>query len=153
MSGWLIFKYKDRVINFIYFIFRKYFSISFYEYSKLLKLPRFMFFSYVLLCILFLSLLYTLSNITSFLISINMHISLQVQFSFKNELCTSDIESRNTPHIRRFSSVCAFVLSTGIALKSQGGLACSSPWGCKESDMTEWLNWTEKSSLEAAKVN
>ena len=25
----------------------------------------------------------------------------------------------------------------------QGGLACCSPWGCKESDMTEWLNWTE----------
>ena len=25
----------------------------------------------------------------------------------------------------------------------QGGLACYSPWSCKESDMTEWLNWTE----------
>ena len=25
----------------------------------------------------------------------------------------------------------------------QGGLACCSPWGCKESHMTEWLNWTE----------
>ena len=25
----------------------------------------------------------------------------------------------------------------------QGNLACCSPWGCKESDMTEWLNWTE----------
>ena len=25
----------------------------------------------------------------------------------------------------------------------QGGLACCSPWGHKESDMTEWLNWTE----------
>ena len=24
----------------------------------------------------------------------------------------------------------------------QGGLACCSPWGCKESDRTEWLNWT-----------
>ena len=24
----------------------------------------------------------------------------------------------------------------------QGGLACYSPWGCKESDMTEQLNWT-----------
>ena len=23
----------------------------------------------------------------------------------------------------------------------QGGLVCCSPWGCKESDMTEWLNW------------
>ena len=25
----------------------------------------------------------------------------------------------------------------------QGGLVCFSPWGCKESDTTEWLNWTE----------
>ena len=25
----------------------------------------------------------------------------------------------------------------------QGGLACCSPWGRKESDTTEWLNWTE----------
>ena len=26
----------------------------------------------------------------------------------------------------------------------QGSLACCSPWGCKESDTTEWLNWTEE---------
>ena len=25
----------------------------------------------------------------------------------------------------------------------QGSLACYSTWGCKESDMTEQLNWTE----------
>ena len=25
----------------------------------------------------------------------------------------------------------------------QGGLACCIPWGCKESDTTEWLNWTD----------
>ena len=25
----------------------------------------------------------------------------------------------------------------------QGSLVCFSPWGYKESDMTEWLNWTE----------
>ena len=24
----------------------------------------------------------------------------------------------------------------------QGGLACCSSWGCKELDMTKWLNWT-----------
>ena len=27
----------------------------------------------------------------------------------------------------------------------QGSLACYSPWGYKESDMTEHLNWTGKS--------
>ena len=26
----------------------------------------------------------------------------------------------------------------------QESLACCSPWGCKESDKTEWLNWTEE---------
>ena len=30
----------------------------------------------------------------------------------------------------------------------QGSLACCSPWGCKESDMTEWLNWTELKTWE-----
>ena len=25
----------------------------------------------------------------------------------------------------------------------QGSLACCDSWGCKESDMTEWLNWTK----------
>ena len=27
--------------------------------------------------------------------------------------------------------------------EGQGGLACCDSWGCKESDMTEQLNWTE----------
>ena len=27
----------------------------------------------------------------------------------------------------------------------QGSLACCSPWGYKELDTTEWLNWTERS--------
>ena len=29
----------------------------------------------------------------------------------------------------------------------QGGLACCDSWGCKESDTTEWLNWTELMTL------
>ena len=29
----------------------------------------------------------------------------------------------------------------------QGGLACCNSWGCKESDMTEWLNRTKKKNL------
>ena len=28
----------------------------------------------------------------------------------------------------------------------QGSLACCSPWGCKESDTTEWLNWLKTKS-------
>ena len=33
-----------------------------------------------------------------------------------------------------------YILGVG---DGQGGLVCCSPWGCKESDMTEWLNWTD----------
>ena len=32
---------------------------------------------------------------------------------------------------------------TGRACVGQGGLACCNSWGRKESDTTEWLNWTE----------
>ena len=34
-----------------------------------------------------------------------------------------------------------FVKALGVG-DGQGSLACCSPWGQKESDMTEWLNWT-----------
>ena len=33
----------------------------------------------------------------------------------------------------------------------QGGLACYSSWGRKESDMTEWLNWTKNSCNSTVK--
>ena len=29
----------------------------------------------------------------------------------------------------------------------QGGLACCNSWGRRESDMTEWLNWTELNNI------
>ena len=35
-----------------------------------------------------------------------------------------------------------FEWTPGIG-EGQGGLACCSPWGRKESGMTEWLSWTE----------
>jgi len=28
--------------------------------------------------------------------------------------------------------------------EGQGGMACCGSWGCKESDKTEWLNWTNR---------
>ena len=33
----------------------------------------------------------------------------------------------------------------------QGGLSCCDSWGYKESDTTEWLNWTELTGQRAAK--
>ena len=35
----------------------------------------------------------------------------------------------------------------------QGGLACSSPWGRKESPMTERLNWTERNTPLKGHIN
>ena len=38
--------------------------------------------------------------------------------------------------------------------EGQGGLVCCSPWGCKESDMTEQLsNLTEASSLRTGNLS
>ena len=34
----------------------------------------------------------------------------------------------------------------------QGGLACCGSWGCKESEMTEWLNWTELNQLSFKEI-
>ena len=34
-----------------------------------------------------------------------------------------------------------------ISKFTQGGLACYCPWGRKESDTTEGLNWTELTKL------
>ena len=36
--------------------------------------------------------------------------------------------------------------------EGQGSLACCSPWGRKESDMTEQLNWTKLSCLQRWKI-
>ena len=34
------------------------------------------------------------------------------------------------------------------ACDGQGSVVCCSPWGYKELDMTEWLNWTESRPLQ-----
>ena len=34
-----------------------------------------------------------------------------------------------------------FEQALGVGMNGQGSLVCCSPWGCKESDMTEQLNW------------
>ena len=37
---------------------------------------------------------------------------------------------------------CEFEWTLGVC-DGQGGLVCCNSWGHKESEMTEWLNWTE----------
>ena len=40
-----------------------------------------------------------------------------------------------------------FEQTSGVG-DGQGGLACCSPWGCKESDMTERLDWSDREQYE-----
>ena len=40
-----------------------------------------------------------------------------------------------------------FAWTLGVG-DGQGSLACCSPWGLKESDTTEWLNWIESTPCE-----
>ena len=40
-------------------------------------------------------------------------------------------------------------LTPGIG-DGQGGLECCNPWVCKESDMTERLNWTDSSKMSGS---
>ena len=44
-----------------------------------------------------------------------------------------------------------FVWTLGVS-DGQGGLACCDPWGRKESDMTEQLNWTELNWTESISI-
>ena len=41
----------------------------------------------------------------------------------------------------------AWVWINSRSCDGQGGLACCGPWGCKESDLTEQLNWTPQPGL------
>ena len=44
-----------------------------------------------------------------------------------------------------------FEWTPGVA-DGQGGLECCDSWGHEESDMTEWLNWTELNMTTAMKL-
>ena len=70
--------------------------------------------------------------------------------SLENTLMLGKIEGRRKrrwqdemvgwPH--RFNGY-EFEQAPGVG-DGQGGLVCFSPWGCKESDTNEWLNWVEE---------
>ena len=68
--------------------------------------------------------------------------------SFEKTLMLGKIEGRRRGWQRMrwldgiTDSVYEFEWAQGVG-DAQGGLVCCNPWGCKESDMTEWLKWTE----------
>ena len=70
--------------------------------------------------------------------------------SFEKTLMLGKIEGRRRGGRQRMSWLDGITDSVEMSLSKtpgvgggQGGLACCGSWGCKESDMTERLNWTE----------
>ena len=47
---------------------------------------------------------------------------------------------------------CGFGWTPGAG-DGQGGLACCGSWGCKELDMTEWLNWIKFGTNECKSIH
>ena len=63
----------------------------------------------------------------------------------KRPWCWERLKAGGVGDNRGWDGWMASVTQTPGVGDGQGGLACCSPWGGKESDMTEWLNWTELS--------
>ena len=69
--------------------------------------------------------------------------------SFEKTLMLGKIEGRRRRGGQRMrwldgiTDSMAWVWASSGRCDGQGNLACCSPWGRKESDMTEWVNWTE----------
>ena len=74
--------------------------------------------------------------------------------SLEKTLMLGQIEGRRRRGLLRMRWSDDVIYSMDVNLRKtpgdgegHGGLVCCSPWGCKESDTTEWLNWTELMSL------
>ena len=70
--------------------------------------------------------------------------------SFEKTLMLGNIEGRKRRGQQRVRWLDGITKSVDMSLNKalgvgdrRGSLACCSPWGCKELDMTEWLNWTD----------
>ena len=61
---------------------------------------------------------------------------------------TDCFQIRKGVHQGCMLSPCLFNLYALGVGDGQGGMACCDSWGCKESDMTERLNWTELNWIE-----
>ena len=69
--------------------------------------------------------------------------------SFEKTLMLGKIEGRRRQGQQRIRWLDGITDSIDMSLgpevsDGQGGLLCCSPWGLKESDTTEWLNWIFK---------
>ena len=77
---------------------------------------------------------------------------MQRSDSLEKTLMLGKIESRRRRGQQRMRRLDGVTDSTDMSLSKlgagdgQGSLDCCSPWGRKELDTTEWLNWTEQQS-------
>ena len=66
--------------------------------------------------------------------------------SLEKILMLENVESRRRRGWQRMRSLDSIADSMDMSLSKFWELrsqVCCSPWGCKESDITEWLNWTD----------
>ena len=71
---------------------------------------------------------------------------IQLKFIFNHELWRREEKGTTEDEMVGWHHQCdghEFQQTAGVG-DGQGGLACCSPWGHKESDTTEWLNRTER---------
>ena len=62
--------------------------------------------------------------------------------SLEKTLNLGKIEDRRRRGQQRMRWLDGITNSLDMSLSTLGSLVCCSPWGCKDSDTTEWLNWT-----------
>ena len=78
---------------------------------------------------------------------------------FEKTLMLGKIEGRRRRRRQRMRWLDGITDSMDVGLgglrgvgDGQGGLSCCGSWGCKESDMTEWMNWTELNWTETSET-
>ena len=77
----------------------------------------------------------------------------QITDSLEKTLMLGEIEGRRRRGWQRMRWLECITDQMNVNLsKLQGIMACCSPWVCKESDMTEWLNWTELNWIRVERV-
>ena len=113
---WVVYSFS------LYWFFQFMNMIYFSVYFCHLWFPSSVFYSFLYTGLLFLSVQFSHSVVSD---SLQCH-----ELQHARPSCPSPMPGIHWTHVHQVGD-------------GQGSLACCSPWDCKESDTTEWLNWTE----------